>query len=347
MNWFDKHILKNRHVFVIAEAGVNHNGNFDQAVQLVKKAKDSGADCVKFQTFTYESSESKNSTMPGYFKGRLRCRSKKEFYASIQFTKEQFKELKCCCTETGIEFLSTACDIDGLAILAEIKAEAIKIASADMNNDYLLSALGETGIPAIFSTAMSTVPEIRHGIETYLSYGGNQFALMQCTAQYPTPYTDLNMRAMETLREEFNCPVGFSDHSEGIYICIAAASLGATMVEKHFTLSRNLPGVDQPASIEPQELAEMVKGIRQVEVGLGSKGKKVQPAEMDNAKHMRRSLMAANAIKAGTVITRQHISAKRPGTGIPPCMMDQLIGKRLVVDLEKEDLFNLNMFRRK
>lgn len=347
MSWFDKHILKNRHVFVIAEAGVNHNGNFDQAVQLVKKAKSSGADCVKFQTFTYESSESKNSTMPGYFNGRLRCRSKKEFYASIQFTKEQFRELKCCCSETGIEFLSTACDIDGLAILAEIKAEAIKVASADMNNDYLLSALGETGIPAIFSTAMSTIPEIRHGIETYLSHGGKQFALMQCTAQYPTPYTDLNMRVMETLREEFGCPVGFSDHSEGIYICIAAAALGATMVEKHFTLSRNLPGVDQPASIEPQELSEMVKGIRQVEVGLGKRGKHIQPAEMDNAKHMRRSLMAACDISAGTVLAVKHISAKRPGTGMPPCMMNQLIGRRLLVDLEKEDLFEPKMFKRK
>ncbi|MFZ2657261.1 MAG: N-acetylneuraminate synthase family protein [Victivallales bacterium] len=347
MNWFEKHILKNRHVLVIAEAGVNHNGNFDQAVQLVKKAKESGADCVKFQTFTYESSESKNSTMPGYFKGRLRCRSKKEFYDSIQFTREQFKELKACCRETGIEFLSTACDIDGLAILAEIKSEAIKIASADMNNDYLLSALGETGIPAIFSTAMSTIPEIRHGIETYLSYGGKQFALMQCTAQYPTPYTDLNMRAMETLRGEFKCPVGFSDHSEGIYICVAAAALGAAMVEKHFTLSRNLPGVDQPASIEPQELVEMVKGIRQVEVGLGSRDKKVQPAELDNAKHMRRSLMAGCDIKAGTIISRKHIAAKRPGIGIPPCMMDQLIGRELLVDLEKEDLFNLKTLKRR
>ncbi len=345
MNWFDKNILKNKHVFIIAEAGVNHNGNFDQAIHLIRKAKESGANCVKFQTFTYESSESKNSTMPEYFKGRHRYRTKKDFYDSIQFTKEQFKDLKDACKEIGIEFLSTACDIDGLAILSDIGSEAIKIASADMNNDYLLSALGETGIPAIFSTAMSTIPEIRHGIETYLKNGGRQFALMQCTAQYPTPYKDLNMRAMEILHKEFKCPVGFSDHSKGIYMGIAAAALGAKILEKHFTLSRNLPGVDQPASIEPQELREMVKGIRQVEAGLGCRNKKIQQAELDNAKHMRRSLMAACDIKVGTVITRKHIVAKRPGTGIPPCKMDNVIGRKLLVNLSKEDLFDFKTLK--
>ncbi|HBC87153.1 MAG TPA: N-acetylneuraminate synthase [Lentisphaeria bacterium] len=346
MKWFDKNILRNKHVFVIAEAGINHNGDFDLALQLVKKAKEAGADCIKFQTFRYSSSESKNSTMPGYFTGRLSCRTKKDWYDSIEFSLQQFKDLKEYCEEMDIAFLSTACDIEGLEILKEIKAEAIKIASADMNNDYLLSALGRTGIPAIFSTGMSTLAEVRHGLDTYLSNGGTKFAMTQCTSQYPTPYEDINLKAMETLGREFKCPIGLSDHSEGIYIPIAAAAMGARIIEKHFTISRDLPGVDHPASIEPAELAEMVKGIRQVETALGTGSKTVQKAELDNAKHMRRSLMAASDISAGTVLEIKHIAAKRPGTGLPPCMMDKIIGKKLRVNLKKEDIFKLSMFSR-
>jgi len=344
MNWFDKYICKNKNVFIIAEAGINHNGDFDLALQLVKKAKEAGADCVKFQTFRYSSSESKNSTMPGYFTGRLSCKTKKDWYDSIEFSVQQFKDIKNFCMEQNIAFLSTACDIEGLAILHEIGVEAIKIASADMNNDYLLSALGRTGISAIFSTGMSTLDEIRHGLGIYLSCGGGKYAITQCTSQYPTPYEDINLKAMETLESEFRCPVGLSDHSEGIYIPIAATAMGAKIIEKHFTISRDLPGVDHPASIEPAEFAEMVKGIRQVEAALGDGKKIVQKAELDNAKHMRRSLMAACDITAGTVLETKHIAAKRPGTGLSPCMMDKIIGRRLNVNLKKEDIFRLTMF---
>ena len=346
MNWFDKYILKNKHVFIIAEAGINHNGDFDLALQLVKKAKEAGADCVKFQTFRYTSSESKNSTMPGYFKGRLSCKTKKDWYDSIEFSVQQFKDLKEYCEELDIAFLSTACDIEGLGILADIGAEAIKIASADMNNDYLLSALGKTKIPAIFSTGMSTMGEVRHGIDTYLSNGGKAYAMTQCTSQYPTPYTDINLRAMDLLKKEFNCPVGISDHSEGIFIPIAAAALGARIIEKHFTISRNLPGVDHPASIEPAELAKMVEGIRQVEAAVGNGRKTVQKAELDNARHMRRSLMAARDIPAGRIITIDDIAAKRPGTGLPPSMMDRILGRTIKVSLSREDMFDLSMFKK-
>jgi len=346
MNWFEKNILRNKHVFIIAEAGINHNGDFDLAIQLIKKAKEAGADCVKFQTFRYTSSESKNSTMPGYFTGRLSCKNKKEWYDSIEFSVEQFRALKDYCLELDIAFLSTACDVEGLHILEEIGAEAIKIASADMNNDYLLSFLGKTGIPAIFSTGMSTLEEIRHGIETYLSNGGGKFAITQCTSQYPTPYEDINLRAMNTLKREFRCPVGLSDHSEGIYIPIAAVAMGAKIIEKHFTISRDLPGVDHPMSIEPPEFAEMVQGIRKVELALGTGKKTVQKSELDNAKHMRRSLMAACDIPSGTILEMKHITAKRPGIGLPPSMMNEILGKKLCVDLKKEDIFTLSMFSR-
>lgn len=345
MNWFDKYILKNKQAFIIAEAGINHNGDFDLALQLVKKAKEAGADCVKFQTFRYSSSESMHSTMPGYFKGRLTCKTKKEWYDSIEFTIEQFIDLKDYCEELDIAFLSTACDIEGLQILTDIGAGAIKIASADMNNDYLLSALGKTKIPAIFSTGMSTMDEVRHGLNTYLSNGGTGFAITQCTSQYPTPYTDINLRAMEVLKKKFKCPVGLSDHSEGIYIPIAAVALGAQIIEKHFTISRSLPGVDHPASIEPSELAEMVRGIRQVEEALGSGKKTVQKAEIENAMHMRRSLMAARDITEGTVITIDDIAAKRPGTGLQPNMLNKILGRKILVSLSKEDMFDLSMVK--
>jgi len=340
MNWFDAHITHNDSVFIIAEAGINHNGDFDLALELIREAKKAGADCIKFQTFTYAASESKHSTMPGYFDGRVGFKTKKEWYDSISLTKDQFAELKNYCEETGIAFLSTACDIEGLAVLEKIRVESLKIASADANNDYLLKAVGRTELPVILSTGMTSLRDLAHGIEVLMKNGTKQIALTQCTSQYPTPYSDINLRAMTTLEKEFNLPVGLSDHSEGIEVSIAAVALGAKIIEKHFTLSRNLPGVDHTASIEPVELAKMVKSIRHVESAMGTGVKMIQAAELKNAENMKRSLMAARHIKSGTILTDNDITAKRPGTGIPPSEIDHFIGKKINTDVETEDLFD-------
>ena len=343
MTWFDKLGVDNNQAFIIAEAGVNHNGYFDFAMELVKRAKEAGADCVKFQTFRTSASESRQSSKPGYFDGRIGSMTKQEWSRSLEFSVDQFKALKEYCEKLEIAFLSTACDIEGLRILEEIGTETIKIASSDTNNDYLLRAAGKTGLSVILSTGMSTDKEVSHAVETLKRYGSTQIALMQCTSQYPTPYEQINLRVMDNFRKKFDCPVGLSDHSEGIHIPLAAVALGACIIEKHFTLSRNLPGVDHTASLDPREFAEMVVFIRQVEAALGNKEKSVQPSEKENMKSMRRSLMASRWLSAGTILKREDITAKRPGTGLPPYKIEELIGKRLLTNMEEEEVLLLSM----
>jgi len=344
MNWFDRFITNNNSVFIIAEAGINHNGDFDLALELVRKAKEAGADCIKFQTFRTEASESKHSSKPRYFGGRIVNMTKKEWSRSLEFTDDQFQQLKNYCAEQDIAFLSTACDIPGLQILVDIGAEAIKIASADTNNDYLLKATGKTKLPVILSTGMSTEEEVSRAINVLYKNGTTQLALMQCTSQYPTPYDKINLRVINTLEKKFNLPVGLSDHSEGIHVSVAAVAIGAKIIEKHFTTDRGLHGVDHAASIDPVQFTEMVSQIRDIEAALGSDEKKVQTVEIENVKNMRRSLMAAREIKAGTFLTEDDITAKRPGTGMPPCFVDRIIGKKINVDLKPEDMFDPSMF---
>ncbi|RJR38293.1 MAG: N-acetylneuraminate synthase [Desulfobacteraceae bacterium] len=343
MSWFRKHILENDSVFIIAEAGINHNGHFDLALELVERAKKAGADCVKFQTFRTSASESKHSGKPGYFSGRIGNMSKHEWSRSLEFSEEQFSDLMEHCRRLDIAFLSTACDIEGLRILEKIGAEAVKIASADTNNDYLLAAVAGTRLPVILSTGMSTMDEVSHAMEILQKSGAVEIALMQCTSQYPTPHDQINLRVIETYRRVFGRPVGFSDHSEGIHIPVAAVAVGARMIEKHFTLSRNLPGVDHAASLDPSEFARMVEAVRQVEAALGSVEKRVQPEEVENIKSMRRSLMAARPLHAGTILRPEDITAKRPGTGLPPTRIGEFLGKRLNRDLDEEDLLSPGM----
>jgi len=298
---------------------------------------------VKFQTHRTQASESRHSSKPGYFSGRVGEMSKIDWSRSLEFSTEQFARLKAACAEQSIAFLSTACDVEGLRILTDIQAEAVKIASADLNNDYLLTAMAETGLPVLLSVGMSTLDQVDHAVELLAARNAGPLALFQCTSQYPAPFAQLHLRVMDTLRARYGVPVGFSDHSPGIHVPVAAAALGAAMIEKHFTLSRNLPGVDHAASIEPAELADMVRQIRDVEAALGSPEKTVQPEELANAANMRRSLMAARPLKAGTVLGRDDVTAKRPGTGLPPSQLHRLLGRRLKADMAAEDLFDLSM----
>ncbi len=345
MPWFEKYILDNDSVFIIAEAGINHNGDLDTAKRLVDAAAAAGVDCVKFQTFSYGASESKHSIMPGYFAGREHFSTKKEWYDSIFLSEEEFAELKRHCEKRGVAFLSTACDVYGLEVLVNIGAECVKIASADVNNDYLLKRVGRTGLPVILSTGMSTIEEIDHGVQTLRNNGTSQLAITHCTSQYPAPFDSLNLKAILTLKERHKVPVGFSDHTMGHEAAIAAVALGSRIIEKHFTLDRKLPGVDQAASIEPSEMEQLVKAVRNIEKALGDGEKTVAAAEKENAASMRRSLMAARPLKAGTVLGENDITAKRPGTGMPPSKLDNVLGKKLKVDMNYEDLFSEDMLR--
>lgn len=324
--------------FVIAEAGINHNGDIDMAMELVKMAKEVGADCIKFQTFSTEACESRNSTIPGYFDGRITETDKLDWSKSLELSREEFKKLKTCCDELAIIFLSTACDIPSLELLVEIGVDALKIGSSDTNNTCLLQAVGETGLPVILSTGMSSLEDVDHAFSALQSNGTTQIALLQCTSQYPVPFDQINLRAMNTLRDSFNVPVGFSDHSSGIHVSVASIALGANIIEKHFTLSSDLPGVDHAASIEPHEFREMVWQIREVEKALGNGTKKIMEAERENVTSMRKSLVAAENISDGTILAQEHITVKRPGTGLPPTRIHEVIGRKTKSDINKDEM---------
>jgi sialic acid synthase SpsE len=331
--------------FLIAEAGINHNGHFDLALELVRRAKAAGADCVKFQTFRTDACESRHSSMPGYFAGRIGDMTKLEWSRSLEFSRDQFRDLREACRREGIAFLSTACDVEGLKVLADIGAEAVKIASADCVNLYLLRAVAETGLPVLLSTGMTDLDEVSRAVEVLLGGGTAALCLLQCTSQYPAPYDQIHLRAMATLRERFGVPVGLSDHSPGIHIPMAAAALGAAVVEKHFTLSRELPGVDHAASLNPDEFQAMATGIREVEAALGDPEKRLQQCERGNIEAMRKSLMAARPIPAGKVIELDDLAAKRPGGGMPPSRLGEVLGKRAASDIAPEDFITPSLLQ--
>lgn len=342
--WYKRHLAKQSGAFLIAEAGINHNGHFNLALELIRRAKAAGADCVKFQTFRTSACESRHSTLPSYFAGRMGSTNKLEWSKSLEFTTEEFRSLLEACRQEDIAFLSTACDVEGLAILEEIGADAVKISSADCANIYLLRAVAETGLPVVLSTGMSDMEEVSRAVETLLRGGTQDLSLLQCTSQYPAPCNQIHLRAMEALRERYGLPVGFSDHSRGIHIAMAAVALGASIVEKHFTLCRDLPGVDHVASLTPEEFASMAIGIREVEAALGSPEKRLQKCEQGNIDAMRKSIMAARRIQAGKIIEMADLAVKRPGSGLAPHRLDDVLGRQAKRDIEPEEFIDLSHF---
>lgn len=329
--------------FIIAEAGVNHNGSIDLAFKLVDEAKNAGADCIKFQTFYAKNLESKHAVKPDYFKGRDNNLGKMEFMKSLELKPGEFAQLKEYCDKKSIIFMSTVYDLEALDVLVKIEAPALKIGSSDTLNTPLLMEAAKTKIPILLSTGMTNMEEVKF-IVKFLKKYKTDIALFQCTSQYPAPYAEINLRVIETFKKIFDCPVGLSDHSEGIFIPVAGAAMGANMIEKHFTLDRNLSGVDQPASIEPQELKEMIDNIRKTEEAIGNKEKNIQPSEKEHLISMRKSLVAAKNLEKGTIITIKDIFVKRPGSGISPVEIEKVIGKKLRVPVSEDDLFNWGQF---
>lgn len=324
-----------KHVIIIAEAGVNHNGNYELAKQLVVKAKEAGVDYVKFQTAKPELVISQFAEMADYQKTNTGTQeSQLEMCKKIHLTFDDYKPLKAYCEEVGVKFMSTPFDMPSIDLLAEIGMDYMKVPSGEITNLPYLRKIAKLGMPVILSTGMSRIGEVEDALNILIDGGMKRedIILLHCNTEYPTPYEDVNLKAMLTLRDTFGVRVGYSDHTKGIEVPIAAVAMGAEVIEKHFTLDHNLPGPDHVASLEPDELKAMVDAIRNIEKATGSGLKVVSNSEAKNIKIARKSIIAARDIKAGEVFTEDNLTVKRPGDGVSPMLWDSVIGTKAIRD---------------
>jgi N,N'-diacetyllegionaminate synthase len=329
-------------VFIIAEAGVNHNGNLETAKLMVDKAKEAGADCIKFQTFVSENLVSKRAGKADYQKLNTASEETQlEMLKKLELSFDAFVELKGYCDDKGIEFLSTAFDLDSIDHLNHLGMRMWKIPSGDITNLPYLLQIARLKKPVILSTGMCNLEEVRASMAVLQENGAGQITLLHCTTQYPTPYVDVNLNAMNTLQKEFHVPVGYSDHTKGIEVAVAAVALGATVIEKHFTLDKNMEGPDHKASLEPQELASMVQAIRNIELSLGTGIKSPAASEINNMDIARKSIIAKHNIKKGEIFTEENLTVKRPGNGISPMQWYQVIGQAAMKNYEEDELIEL------
>lgn len=328
-------------ILIIAEAGVNHNGSLDLAKGLVDKAKESGADIVKFQTAKLDSLVTKSAPMAAYQKENTGVEeSQKNMLGRLLLSFEDFMELSRYCRSVGIKFLSTPFDINSIYFLDGLQ-DIWKIPSGEITNYPYLVEIARTGKEIILSTGMSTLEEVDAALEVLKANGAGKITLLHCTTNYPTPMQDVNLNAMITLREHCGCDIGYSDHTKGIEVPIAAVAMGAKIIEKHFTLSRDMEGPDHKASLEPDELKEMVKAIRNIEKALGTDEKKPSESEKINLAVVRKSIVAARQIKAGDIFTEENLTTKRPGAGINPMRWKEILGKKAVRDFEEDELIEV------
>lgn len=328
------------HVFIIAEAGVNHNGSLELAYKLVDAAKEADADCVKFQTYITENDTAVNCEKAEYQKTEQQ-ESQYELLKKLELSFDDFRKIQEYCKKKGIMFLSTPFDIESLKFLEEIHMPIWKIASSEVENFQLLREMAKTHKPIILSTGMCTIEEISNAVDVLKKYGAGEIKILHCNTQYPTPMEDVNLKAMYELKSMFQCDIGYSDHTQGIEVPIAAVAMGATIIEKHFTLDRNMEGPDHVASLNPLELKEMVQAIRNVEKAIGT-GKKVPSnSEKGNRIAARKSIFARCEIKKGQKFTEENIIAKRPGGGVNPMRWEEVIGTCAVRNFKRDEMIEL------
>lgn len=331
-------------IIIIAEAGVNHNGSLERAREMVKAAARAGADYVKFQTAVPELVISSIAPKAEYQKETTGAEeSQLEMCKAIHLPLSDYKELKELCEEEGIGFMSTPFDLVSVDLLADLGQDWFKIPSGEITNLPYLRKVAATGTPVIMSTGMSMPEEIEAALKVLTGSGlkKKDIILLHCNTEYPTPMADVNLLAMKEMARRFGVRTGYSDHTQGIEVPIAAAALGACVIEKHFTLDRNLPGPDHKASLEPQELAAMVRAVRNVEQALGTGEKKVSSSEAKNKPIARKSIVAARYIKAGEVFTEENLAVKRPGDGISPMLWDEVLGQVAKRDFPYDTLIEL------
>lgn len=333
------------HTIIIAEAGVNHNGSIELAKQLVDKAVEAGVDYIKFQTFKAANLVTKSARQAEYQKKNTSGDgdSQYQMLKKLELGPKEHEVLLAHCQNRGIKFFSTAFDFDSIEYLHTLNLGLWKIPSGEITNYPFLKRIAAYNQKTILSTGMCNMANIRDAVNTLYGNGLSKenLTLLHCNTEYPTPFKDVNLRAMDTLRKEFGVKVGYSDHTMGIEVPIAAVALGATVIEKHFTLDRMMEGPDHKASLEPDELKAMVSAIRNIEKALGSSDKKVSDSERGNIAIARKSIVAAKDIKKGEALTEENITVKRPGTGISPMRWEEVIGKKAVRDFKEDELIEI------
>lgn len=331
--------MKRPKTIIIAEAGVNHNGSVEIAEKLIEEAAASGCDYVKFQTFHTEKLVSGDCSTATYQKENCGASSQYEMLKKLELSENDFLRLKNCCKDKGIGFLSTPFDIESLTFISSLNPDYIKVPSGELTNLPYLRMIAQTGIPVIISTGMSDPEDIEKALVPFYEggYDNKKIILLHCTTQYPTPMKDVNLLAMKGLQKRFGIPTGYSDHTRGVEIPVAAVALGAVAIEKHFTLSRKMDGPDHAASLEPHELREMVKMVRNVESALGNEEKTCVESERENLKIARKSLVATTVIKKGEILSEKNMTAKRPGTGLSPMYWDTIAGTRAIRDFNPDE----------
>lgn len=315
---------------VVAEIGVNHNGDRELGRRLVEAAADAGADAVKLQSFRAAGVVSVDAPKAAYqMQTTAAEESQLEMLQRLELDEDAHRELKRCAAERGLLFLSTPFDAASIDLLMRIGVDAVKVASPDLTNFLLLDLVAPLRVPVVLSTGLATIEEVERGVGRLAGGGAKEIVVLHCTSEYPAPIDEANVRAIPALHERLGRPVGYSDHTVGIDASLAAVALGAVLVERHFTLDRLLPGPDHRASLEPDELAALVVAVRRVEAALGDGIKRPTPAEQRNADVVRRSLAAARDLPSGTVLERGMLTALRPATGIPAVEVDAVVGRRL------------------
>ena len=328
-------------VLIIAEAGVNHNGDINIAKKLVDEAKQCGADIVKFQTFNPKKLASKHATMAEYQKENLGIdKSQEEMLSELTLRKEEYIELSDYCKSVGIKFLSTPFEIESIHFLNDLQ-DIWKIPSGEITNYPYLVEIAKTGKDVILSTGMSTLEEVDEALDVLRMNGSGDVTLLHCTTNYPTPMKDVNLKAMLTLEGHCKCKVGYSDHTKGVEVAIAAVAMGAEVIEKHFTLDRDMEGPDHKASLEPDELKNMVDAIRNIEKALGDGKKMPSETEKANIPIVRKSIIASKHIKKGEMLTEENLTTKRPGTGISPMKWNKVIGSKAIRDFKEDELIEI------
>lgn len=327
---------------IIAEAGVNHNGSLELAKDLAMMAKECGADIVKYQTANLDSLVSKTAQMAEYQKTNTgKIESQKEMLSKLLLNYDDFIKLKEYCDYIGIEFLSTPFDEKSIDFLIDLGCKLWKIPSGEITNYPYLVKIAKTGKPIILSTGMSTLAEVEACLKVLKENGAQDIKLLHCTTQYPTPYKEVNLNAMLTLKNKFGYEVGYSDHTLGIVVPIAAVAMGASVVEKHFTLDRNLEGPDHKASLEPEELKSMVRAIRHIEEALGNGEKIPMLSELPNQVVARKSIIASCNINKGEILSEKNLTTKRPGNGISPMKWNEVLGTKAVHDFKEDELIEI------
>lgn len=333
-------------VYIIAEAGVNHNGNLDLALRLIDEAKRAGAHCVKFQTFKAEQIVTMDSPKAAYqLEVTSKLESQYDMLKKLELSLKDYKALLARCIELDIDFMSTPYNTEDADFLENLCVTSFKIASGQLTELPFLRYVGAKMKKMIISTGMATLAEVFEAVETIRSTGNEDIVVLQCTTNYPSLIEEANLLAMNSIKEACKVKVGYSDHVQNNYACYAAVALGAAIIEKHFTLDKKMEGPDHSSSLDPSEFAELVKGIHAIELSLGTGLKTPSKREIANSFGMKRSLVVLQDLKAGGVLTAENIGFKRPANGLPPKMFDVVVGKEVAIDLKKDDALQFSSIK--